>query len=54
MCGKQFSWAAEKESLQRSASFLAMYPKDTSETSALVSSLLLMSSECGVVYTMIV
>ena len=37
VCGKQFSWAAEKESLQRSASFLAMYPKDTSETSALVS-----------------
>lgn len=36
VCGKQFSWEAEKESLQRSSAFVALYASDTSEASAQV------------------
>ena len=36
VCGKQFSWEAEKESLQRSSAFVALYSSDTSEASAQV------------------
>jgi hypothetical protein len=38
VCGKQFSWAAEKESLQRSALFVTLYPENTSLASAQVVS----------------